>query len=92
MKQWIGCSQRVRVSPQVPRSNLGTHADTLTQGQMAQLWGENVTQQNLSKALGLHGQSFVKKTYGYQERDPIKRQEFLERLKTFTPQSNRLCR
>src|SRR5919202_2857098 len=36
------------------------HGD-LTQGQMAQLWGENVTQQNISKALGQMGISRKKK-------------------------------
>jgi transposase len=36
------------------------HGD-LTQGQMAQLWGENVTQQNISKALGKMGISRKKK-------------------------------
>ncbi|HEY9819210.1 MAG TPA: IS630 family transposase [Candidatus Sericytochromatia bacterium] len=59
------------------------HGD-LTQGQMAQLWGEKVTQQNISKALRQLGIS-RKKTYGYQERDEIKRQEFQERLKTKHP-------
>lgn len=36
------------------------HGD-LTQGQMAQLWGENVTQQNISKALRQLGISRKKK-------------------------------
>ncbi len=36
------------------------HGD-LTQGQMTQLWGENVTQQNISKALGKMGISRKKK-------------------------------
>lgn len=36
------------------------HGD-LTQGQMSQLWGENVTQQNISKALGKMGISRKKK-------------------------------
>ena len=40
---------------------------------------------HISKALGKMGISRKKKTYGYQERDPIKRQEFQERLKTKYP-------
>ncbi|HEY9820517.1 MAG TPA: IS630 family transposase [Candidatus Sericytochromatia bacterium] len=52
-----------------------------TQGQMASLWGENVSQQNISDALRKLRLS-RKKTYGYRERDDLKRQEFEERLKT----------
>ncbi len=40
--------------------------------------------QNISDALGKIGIS-RKKTYGYQERDEIKRQEFQQRLRTKNP-------
>ena len=59
------------------------HGDK-TQGQMAQLWGDNVTQQNISDALQKIGIS-RKKTYGYEKRDEIKRQAFQQRLKTKQP-------
>lgn len=42
------------------REFVGQHGD-LTQGQMAQLWGENVTQQNISRALRQLGISRKKK-------------------------------
>lgn len=50
---------------------------------MAIWWGDNVSQQNISDALQKLGSS-RKKTYGYQERDHLKRQAFEERLKTKT--------
>ncbi|NJL21603.1 MAG: IS630 family transposase [Leptolyngbyaceae cyanobacterium SM1_3_5] len=56
------------------------HGDK-TQAQMAKVWGEGVTQQNISDALKKLGIS-RKKTYGYPERDEVKRREFQERLKT----------
>ena len=58
-----------------------------TQQQIADLWGENLTQQNVSdgiKNLGITR----KKTYGYQERDEEKRKEFKEKIRQ--KQSNRL--
>jgi transposase len=60
------------------------HGDN-TQRQMAKLWGDNVTQQNISHALCKIGLS-RKKTYGYRERDEAERQEFVERLQTKQPQ------
>jgi hypothetical protein len=46
---------------------------------MASLWGDNVTQQNITDALHKLGVS-RKKTYGYRERDELKRQAFQEQL------------
>lgn len=51
---------------------------------MAKLWGDNVTQQNISNALKKIGFS-RKKTYGYREQDPLKREEFQQRLKSKLP-------
>jgi len=51
-----------------------------TQGQMATLWGEQVTQQNISDALGKIGFTRKKK-----ERDEELRQAFVERLQTKQP-------
>lgn len=48
---------------------------------MALLWGEVVTQQNISDALKKLGISH-KKIDGYCERDECKRHEFQERVKT----------
>lgn len=53
-----------------------------TQAQLALLWGDNVTQQNISDALGKIGVSRKKKRMGTLERDDHLRQEFQERLKT----------
>jgi transposase len=50
-----------------------------TQGQMAEIWGEQVTQQNISYACQKLGIT-RKKTYGYQERNEVERAEFLEKL------------
>ena len=50
-----------------------------TQKQMAELWGDNLTQQNVSYAgqkLGITR----KKTYGYEERDEEQRAEFINQL------------
>ncbi len=49
---------------------------------MALLWGEGVSQLNISDALGKLGLSRKKKTYGYRERDELKRQAFEEQLQT----------
>lgn len=51
-----------------------------TQKQMAQLWGDNLTQQNVSYACQKLGITRKKKTYGYQERDEERRREFKEKL------------
>lgn len=51
-----------------------------TQKEMARLWGEGVTQQNISDALIKWRITRKKKTYGYRERDEEKRQDFLEIL------------
>ena len=56
------------------------HGDK-TQGQMASLWGDNVTQQNISDALRKLGLSRKKRHTATLERDDLKRQEFQERLK-----------
>lgn len=48
---------------------------------MASLWGDNVSQQDISDALRDIGVS-RKKTYGYRERDQDLRQAFAERLQT----------
>jgi hypothetical protein len=53
-----------------------------TQVQLAALWGEGVTQQNIRAARQKLGISRKKKTYGYQERDALKREAFREQLKT----------
>ncbi|WP_216595581.1 IS630 family transposase [Myxosarcina sp. GI1] len=50
-----------------------------TQQQMADLWGENLTQQNISDGMEKLGIT-RKKTYGYQERDEEKRKQFKEKL------------
>jgi hypothetical protein len=52
-----------------------------TQTEIAQLWGDNLTQRNVSdpcQKLGITG----KKTYGYQEGNEHKRVKFLEKLKS----------
>ncbi|PSO65481.1 MAG: hypothetical protein BRC36_03715 [Cyanobacteria bacterium QH_2_48_84] len=49
------------------------------------LWGDKVTQQNLSDALAKIRWSRKKKTYGYRERDELKRQVFQQQLKTKRP-------
>ena len=49
------------------------------------LWGDKVTQQNLSDALAKTRWSRKKKTYGYRERDELKRQVFQQQLKTKRP-------
>jgi len=51
-----------------------------TQGQMAKLWGDNVTQQNISYAYRKLGITRKKKTYSYQERNPEERAKFLQKL------------
>ena len=55
------------------------HSD-LTPKQMAELWGNNATQQNLSYACRKLGITRKKKTYGYLEPEPEKREEFLKKL------------
>ena len=50
-----------------------------TQQRIAQLWGENLTQQNVSDAMKKLGIT-RKKTYGYRERDEEKRKQFLQRI------------
>ena len=53
------------------------HSDK-TQKQMAEIWGENLTQQNISyfcQKLGITR----KKTYGYQERNEEERAEFRQK-------------
>jgi len=52
-----------------------------TQIQIAQLWGDNLTQQNVSKACQKLGIT-RKKTYGYQERNEEQRQKFREKVST----------
>ena len=47
---------------------------------MAQLWGFETTQQNISYACRQLGITRKKKTYGYRERDEEKRREFLQKL------------
>lgn len=78
-----GCGHKIRDWKRF-REFVQQHGD-LRQGQMAQLWGDKVTQQNISDALRKIGISRQKKTYGYQERDEIKRQEFQKRLKSKHP-------
>ena len=55
------------------------HSD-LTQKQMAEFWGNNATQQNISYACRKLGITRKKKTYSYLERDEEKREEFLKKL------------
>ena len=57
------------------------HSD-LTQKQMAELWGSDATQQNISYACRKLGITRKKKTYGYLERDEEQRQEFLKKLES----------
>lgn len=59
------------------------HGDK-TQGQMAPLWGDNVSQQNISDARRKMGVSQKKDIRRDLERDELKRQEFQEQLKTKT--------
>ncbi|WP_293072279.1 IS630 family transposase [Moorena sp. SIO4A5] len=54
------------------------HSDK-TQKQMAEIWGNNVTQQTVSYAIKKLGFT-RKKTYGYRERDEQKREEFIKKL------------
>lgn len=54
--------------------------------QIADLWGEGWTQQNVSYACQQLGITRKKKTYGYQERDENKREEFKRRLSKIEPQ------
>ena len=65
------------------------HSD-LTQKQMAKLWGNNATQQNISYACRKLGITRKKKTYGYLERDQQQREEFLKKLAESNKKS--LCR
>lgn len=51
-----------------------------TQKQIAELWGERLTQQNVSNACQKLGMT-RKKTYRYRERNEEQRAEFIERLK-----------
>lgn len=55
------------------------HSDK-TQKQIAQLWGEDITQQNISYACQKLGITRKKKTYGYQERNEEERAEFRQKL------------
>lgn len=50
-----------------------------TQGQMAELWGDDVTQQNISHTLKKLGIT-RKKNYGYRERNEEERIKFQEQL------------
>jgi len=51
-----------------------------TQAKIAEIWGENLTQQNVSYACKKLGITRKKKTYGYQERNEEERAFFRERL------------
>ena len=53
--------------------------NTKTQQRIAQLWGDSLTQQNVSDAMKKLGIT-RKKTYGYRERDEEKRRQYLERI------------
>ena len=57
------------------------HSD-FTQKQMAELWGSDGTQQNISYACRKLGITRKKKTYGYSERDEEQRQEFIKKLES----------
>ncbi len=51
-----------------------------TPKEIGELWGDNVTQQNVSYACKKLGITRKKKTFGYQERDEEKRKEFVQKL------------
>ena len=57
-----------------------------TQAQMAKLWPEEISERTISRALKKIGFTRKKKTYGYQERDEAKRQEFREQLNKYKPE------
>ncbi|MDF5709273.1 MAG: IS630 family transposase [Nostoc sp. S4] len=58
-----------------------------TQAQMAKLWSEEISERTISRALKKIGFTRKKKTYGYQERDEAKRQEFRAELNKYTTES-----
>jgi transposase len=60
------------------------HGDK-TQAEMAQLWPEDISQRTISRALAKIGFT-RKKTFGYQERDPQKRAEFLSEISDIAPE------
>ncbi|UNU22966.1 IS630 family transposase [Microcoleus vaginatus] len=56
-----------------------------TQVEMAQLWSEEISDRTISRALKKIGFT-RKKTYGYQERNEIKRAEFREEIVVYKPE------
>ena len=57
---------------------------------MAELWGQNITQQNISytcQKLGITR----KKTYGYQERSEPEREAFREKISNISKKKKRFC-
>jgi len=73
--------QRIGIKKSIKKSfyQWFTTTQTNIRYQIAQLWGNSLTQQNVSdgmKKLGITR----KKTYGYRERDEEKRKQFIERI------------
>jgi transposase len=57
-----------------------------TQIEMAQLWQVKISERTMSRGLKKIGFTRKKKTYGYQERDEVKRREFLEEIALYKPE------
>lgn len=62
------------------------HGDK-TQAEMAQAWEGRISQRTLSRALKRIGFTRKKKTYGYRERNEAKRQAFLAKIATNSPET-----
>ena len=57
-----------------------------TQVEMAKLWTEEISDRTRSRALKKIGFTRKKKTYGYQERDEVKRLLFKQEIALYVPQ------
>ena len=57
-----------------------------TQVEMAKLWPSEISDRTISRGLKLIGFTRKKKTYGYQERDEVKRIKFKEEIALYVPQ------
>lgn len=66
------------------------HGDK-TQVEMAKLWDGEISVRTISRALKKIGFTRKKKTYGYCERDEIKRQAFLVELSSIPERADCVC-
>ncbi len=57
-----------------------------TQVEMAELWPGEISHRTISRALNKIGFTRKKKTYGYQERDEVKREEFRKEIELYKPE------